>query len=180
MKQIKLVVLILTMIVINYTPLNAQDGSVCNDIISIEEDKISGTTNIGPKQLLIITDNSDPSSMIGIDMWSTSKLEGLVVFNVQIRGGGSCIDSRDPMTVLFRDGQRVELLNMDDFNCDPMFRYSFSSEYNNLEKLRLFTTNEVDAIRVNTWREVVDVEFNSFQSNSLMGLAGCVYDAVFE
>lgn len=172
-------ILLLSLMIFCSTITNAQDhGNInCDDYINVENDRITGNRVIGSNDINIVIDSENRDNAFGIDFWYNSSTEDVIVLNVQIRGGGNCIDRGDKMNILFRDGTRMELSNVGDFNCDPLYTQYFGSIFGMTEKLDEFGSKEIELMRIQTRNESVDVEFSEEESKQVMNVARCVVNA---
>jgi hypothetical protein len=158
------------------TSLNAQSSETdCTHYINIEEDRVTGSTSVGAKEILIVVDEENPNKMFGIDIWSSSSVRATVL-DIQIRGGANCIDSGDKINILFRDGTRLEERNIGDFNCDPKFNLYFGDVFGRENILKQFGEKEVEIMRIQTMDRSVEIDFSEVHSKQLMNLAKCMID----
>jgi hypothetical protein len=147
----------------------------CTNYINIEEDRVTGTTSAGSKDILIVVAEDDPDKIFGIDIWSTSSVKATVL-DIQIRGGANCISTGDRINVLFRDGTRLEASNISDFNCEPKFSLYFGDVFGREQILKQFGEKEVEIMRIQTMTKSVEIEFSEKNSQAFMNLAKCMID----
>jgi len=99
----------------------------CEDVIETSVDKVTGKSSIATKDFITVGDKENGFNII---MLITSNS---LVFSLGVNGKVGCIDEKDKMNVLFRDGTRIELLHNSKFNCTGDFTVYFSKSFRTLD-----------------------------------------------
>jgi hypothetical protein len=142
----------------------------CADLVSTETDKMTGETTTASKRTIVI---SEDGGKTGFGLYLMS-LNGVIIFNIQAVGAGSCIDDDDKMNILFRDGTRLELKNNSKFNCKGKFNLYFGGSFGKKKQLEMFRTKEIETMRVWTSRSYVEKDFSSEKSKIVMKTIDCL------
>jgi len=142
----------------------------CADLISSETDKISGRTITGAiRRFLVANDARDYGFAMTIMMGA-----GSLILNIKVVGASSCVDDDNKMNLLFRDGTRLELKNIEGFNCKSTFTVYFGGGMGNTKALHAIRTKEVETMRVWTSDGFVEKDFSSEQSKKFMKIFDCL------
>jgi|GEM_PF-3725447 len=141
----------------------------CNLLLEGETDKMTGKYEIFTKNPIKVFTSSDYGISIKLARYSDRH-----IFSFYIYGASHCVDDKGKILVLFRDGQRSEMVNMSGFNCDNYSSVHFSLDVLNHPYYQEFATKEIEAIRVWTYKGYVQVDLNSTQSKQVMQLFQCM------
>ena len=143
----------------------------CSDLVSVEEDRVTGKSNVGASSTLVV---SDDGGTTGFGIYPFKSERGTTVVVVQAAGAGSCIDEGDKINFLFRDGARLELASQGDFNCEAQSTLYFGGVFGNKRELRQLSENEVEVMRVWTSDGYVERAFDRDQSLTFMNTLACL------
>jgi hypothetical protein len=147
----------------------------CADLISTKTDKMTGESTTASKETLIISEDGGNTGFgIFIQDISGRYISVFIVFRIRAVGASSCINNDNKMSVLFRDGTRLELVNNGEFNCDGEFRLYFGGSYGKKKELEMFRTKEVETMRIWTSKNYVEKDFSSDQSKQLINTVDCL------
>ncbi len=144
----------------------------CESLVSVETDKMTGETFFGSKKSLVISDDNG-SNGFAIYLLKASRS---LIFVSNVSGAGNCIDEKNKMNILFRDGNRVELQNNGDFNCKGKFTVYFGGAFGNQKALDMLKTKEIETMRIWTSSGFVEKDFSQLQSKELMATINCLLD----
>lgn len=148
-----------------------EDNSDCSKYISTEVDKVTGKSIVAAKDMLIVSRDGGKN---GFGIYVLKSERGSIIFSIQAVGAGSCIDDKNKMNVLFRDGTRLELINDGKFNCDAKYTQYFGGVFGKKKELEMFRTKEVETMRIWTSKSYVEENFTSNQSKELMNVVSCL------
>lgn len=149
-------------------PVNSSD---CSNYISTEVDKVTGKSTVAAKEMLIVSKDGGKN---GFGFYIMKSDRGSIIFSIQAVGAGNCIDDDNKMNVLFRDGTRIELFNDGNFNCDAKYTQYFGDIFGKKKELKLFSTKEVETIRIWTSKSYVEEDFTPEQSKQLLHTVDCL------
>lgn len=147
------------------------DNSDCSNYISTEVDKVTGSSTVAAKDMLIVSRDGGKN---GFGIYVLKSERGSIIFSIQAVGAGNCIDDKNKMNILFRDGTRLELINDGKFNCDAKYTQYFGGVFGKKKELEMFRTKEVETMRIWTSRSYVEENFTSDQSKELMNVVNCL------
>lgn len=165
----KLVVILLLFCGIN---CSSQTIHNCDSLVLINEDLVTGDTNIGTKDYLYVL-NIDGKKGFRIDM---NIFIGMLELEIKVFGAGHCVDDDNTAYFLFRDTTRVKIQNKTSFNCDQIFVFYFGG-YSGLklnDLFETFCTKEVLILRVETREGIIEEEFTHEQSKMFMEMMTCL------
>jgi hypothetical protein len=162
---------ILTIATILLTVSAVQSQSInCDNYSSSATDKMTGKTTNSSKEVLIVSEDAGITGF-GIIMLDLSET---FVISIEASGAGSCIDEKDRIIVLFRDGTRIELKNDGKFNCDRKFTLYFGKYFGKNKELQMFKTKEIETIRIWTSNSYVEKDFSKENSIKFMNTVSCL------
>ena len=147
------------------------DNSDCSNYISTEVDKVTGSSMVAAKDMLIVSRDGGKN---GFGIYVMKSERGSIIFSIQAVGAGNCIDDKNKMNILFRDGTRLELINDGKFNCDAKYTQYFGGVFGKEKELEMFRTKEVETMRIWTSKSYVEENFTSDQSKELMNVVNCL------
>ncbi len=149
----------------------------CGNLLKDEYDRVTGTTLTHLNELLKIANEHNEKGFL-IDLFLMQLGEHNVIsFKIGVIGAGHCIDDNEKAYILFRDGTRLELTNMDDFNCKGTFGVYLSKDTTVKElkkQIDFLSTKQIEILRVHTSNGYVEEELTDHQSNLLMNAINCL------
>lgn len=147
----------------------------CSNYIDTFIDKAKGDTSIVAKNYLTAFQSNKEVTGFEILMIKGDNYE--ILLDILI-GGGNCIDKGHKMNVLFRDGSRLVLENMKDFNCDPRFYKFFDDESLDKKAIKKFITKEIKTMEIETYayEGYVEVNFSSKKSKKFRKTFKCLIE----
>jgi len=143
----------------------------CNDYISTQEDKVTGTVIVGAKVIFKISSDAEKSSLIIDFMKGDTKT---LIISFQAFGASSCVDKENKINILFRDGTRIELSNKSDFNCDNRLSEYLGGPFKKDSELEILRTKEIETIRVWTSKGFVEENLSVSQSKNIKLTIDCL------
>jgi hypothetical protein len=94
-----------------------------------------------------------------------------------VYGGGSCVDDKARINILFTDGSRMEMYNDVDFNCDQIFSLNFLGMSGKKKQLQSLMTKNLDKVRISTSDgKSVSQIFDKSQSDKFRESIKCLYN----
>jgi hypothetical protein len=162
----------------------SQNGTVsevlsgeCAAFIRADLDTLSGTLSRSSKENIVISQDGKNGLTFVI-----LELDKVIIFAITVVGGGDCIDDKNKMTVIFRDGTKVDMLNNAEFNCDGEFEVFLSGSFGSKSQLEMFRSKEIQSVRVETRKSTIDKTRKNFveesftpeQSKLLMKTVDCL------
>ncbi|MDZ7740995.1 MAG: hypothetical protein U5Q03_04410 [Bacteroidota bacterium] len=149
------------------------EGLSCEDLISIETDKMTGKSVIGAKKLLKVLKDEENQNGFAIFV---HKGKRSIIFSIKVLGASNCIQDDSRILILFRDGERMELTNEGGANCEANFTLMFEGPAGKKRELRKFGSKEVESFRIWTARGFVENDFSPIQSLHFMKIVSCLTD----
>ena len=140
----------------------------CEDVIQTTVDKVTGKSTTATKDFINIGEKEKGFDVI---MLTASNL---LVFSIGVNGKIGCIDEKDKMNVLFRDGTKLELVHNSKFNCSGDFTVYFSKSFGTLDDLELFKTKEIETMRVWGSSNFVEKDLTQEESKKLLKAFECL------
>lgn len=141
----------------------------CSNLISTETDKMTGRSTPMSKTLVI----SDDGGKTGFGIYLL-KLQKTIVLTIVVRGASKCIDDKNDMNILFRDGTKLQLTNNGKFNCDGEFTLYFGGTFGKGKELDQIRNKEIETLRVWTSKSFVQKDFTKEQSQQLLKTVECL------
>ncbi len=145
----------------------------CEDLISIETDKMTGESVIGAKNLLKVF--KDENNQHGFAIF-VHKGKRSIIFSIKVLGASNCIQDDSKILILFRDGERMELNNEGGENCDANFTLMFEGPAGKKKELRKFGSKEVESFRIWTAKGFVENDFSPMESIKFMKTVSCLVE----
>lgn len=146
------------------------DDVDCFNLASTKVDEMTGKSSTGSKELLIVSDDDGKSGFV-INILKRSES---IIFSIKVDGAGDCIDADSKINIVFRNYNRLDLINDGDFNCDSQFSLYFGGIAGKEKQLEIFRVSEVKTMRIWTSEGFVDKEFSPEQSKQLMHTVNCL------
>lgn len=143
---------------------------VCEDIISEEEDRITGNRSKFLKESIFVSEKVGAN---GVRIY-LSEAEGVVIIQFVVIGAGDCIDDDEYTSFLFRDGTRIELDHLGEANCNRKFFAFLGDEFGTENELIQLKYNEIEAMRVWTSNGYVEVYPTTEESKLLKAAFSCL------
>jgi len=141
----------------------------CDDLLSYEEDKMTGKTTYGAKESLILS--KDGKNGFNILAFKSKKITAL---SIVVVGASICIKETSKANILFRDGTRLELGNRGKFNCNGKFNIYMGGAMGNKKALEEMRSKQIETMRIWTSRGHVQEDFSEDESMKLMTLIDCL------
>lgn len=141
----------------------------CEDLISVETDKMTGKSVIGAKNLLKVLREDGNGFAIFVQKGKRS-----LIFSIKVMGASECINADSKILILFRDGERMELTNEGGANCDANFTLMFEGPAGKKKELKKFASKEVESFRIWTARGYVENDFSPMESIEFMKTVACL------
>lgn len=145
----------------------------CEDVISIMNDKMTGKSNVGSKKTIIISKNNGQK---GFGLYMLKSERGSFILSITVAGGGMCIDEKNKMNVLFKDGTRFELKNDGYFNCKGQYTQYFGGLFGKKSELEMLRTKQIETIRVWTNNGFIEEDLDSEQSLEVLKTFQCLFE----
>lgn len=152
---------------------NEESGELeasCSRYISITVDEMTDKKTIASKSTLVVSPDGGKNGFGILSM----RLKEDVVMSIQAVGAGSCIDDDDKINFLFRDGSKLELSNMSDFNCKGRATLYFGKLWRNNSEFEQLQTKQIKTMRVWTSDGYVQEDFSPEESITLMNTLKCL------
>lgn len=143
----------------------------CNDYISTQEDKVTGTVMVAAK--VIVTISADPEKGCLIIDFMKGGTKTLII-SFHAFGASSCVDKENKINILFRDGTKIELSNKSNFNCDNKLSEYLGGLFKKDYELELLRTKEMETIRVWTSKGFVEENLSVSQSKNIKLTIDCL------
>jgi hypothetical protein len=162
--------------------LSAQDSFAnkltnCSEWVLIKKDSTGKETLTASNETLVSSDGGKTGLNIYSFLNSTSKV---VVISVQAIGAGKCVDKGDKISIIFEDGEKIELANTNDFNCDGSSTIYFGSAVGRQNEIKMLASKRVNMMTVWTRDTYMQKEFSKADSQKLMETLRCLSAALIE
>jgi len=157
------------------------DTNSCKELIKILQDKMTGDiTFYAP---IWITDNNDENIitiiilLIVVTPDETDKEIKSLEMNIRIHESIGCIPQDSKVIFLFRDDKRYNAKNTEKFNCNGETNIRFGGYFSETgDLLKALRTEQIEAMRIYTVRDHIDVELAESQSENIRMLIDCFTD----
>ena len=163
--------LLLTAILAISGALNAQ--TLCELYVVHDYDKFNDVTNVLSNEVIAVT-NGDK----GIGVYCFKSHNDLVGIVFTVVGTSKCIDEGNKAIIVFTDGTRLTLEHMDNYTCEGHFTMYFNGIFKQTKELKILMEKDIEAVRVNTYRSHVQVEFTPEQAQQFKQTLICLMDGV--
>ncbi len=149
----------------------------CAELIVTNQDLASGRSNVVSRDFVVVSED-DGQTGFSIRFAAEVNRPGfeVVSMSVQASGGGQCIDGGDDVSVLLRDGSRIEETSDSDSNCISSLFVWFGDFKGNLEQAERLAETEIESMRVTTRDSFVERDFQTAQSAQLQTTMACLLD----
>lgn len=142
----------------------------CSDLVSEKTDKVTGKTSRSSTSGIAVTKDNKK----GLVIRAIQAERKSIILAVSVVGAGACIDDKNQMNVLFRDGTRLELVNNGKFNCEGNFTLYFGDVFGKKKEMEMFGTKEIETMRVWTSKGYVEEDFTPENSKAFMLTFHCL------
>jgi hypothetical protein len=151
---------------------------LCKNRITIKIDSASGVETLAAQDLINIQDDGGKTKLSIYCFLNSSRK--VVIFSVQAVGAGKCVDKGDKVTILFQDGQELDLSNTNDFNCDGSSTIYFGGSLGRHNELNLLATRKIRTMRVWTRDDYVQKDIPDQQATAIMETIKCLSSAMIK
>lgn len=141
----------------------------CDDVLLVTEDRVTGVTIVSTKEGFVLADTSEERGL-GIIMMQSDR--GLI-WNTRVMNR-ACVDDKQRMNILFRDGSRLELVNDGKFNCQGDFTLYFGGVFGKGRQLKQLQEKEIETIRVGTRTGFAEQTLTEYESAFMKKAFGCI------
>ena len=159
-----------------YSYSQAPSESVCRNWITTKVDSVSGIETLAAKDLINVSDDGGKTKLSIYCFLNSSRK--VIVFSVQARGAGKCVDKGDKIVILFRDGHELNLSNTNDFNCDGSSTIYFGGSLGKSGELNLLATQKIKTMRVWTRDYYLQKYFPDKEATAVMETIKCLSGAM--
>jgi hypothetical protein len=151
-----------------------QPESECPQLVSYEEDKVTGSTTItAPKEIIVCISEADINKGIGMYWMLLNK--GRALEMALIVSGGGCIEQGAMVNVLFTDGTRLQIKGHNQFNCKGSVALYFGGSYGYRKSiLNEFLSKQIETIRIHTADSYIEQDLTADQSLLFMKSGQCI------
>jgi hypothetical protein len=132
-------------------------STLCEGKLVEELDSITGAFTRSYKEKLIV--QNSPEDLLDMDL---KQFNEVLVFSVLVKGAGDCLDESSKMITTFTSGATVTLMMQGNFNCDREFVAFFGDSFGKKKEFRMFFTNEIEIVRVETRKSIADKNRKNF------------------
>jgi hypothetical protein len=146
-------------------PLNLD----CTALVGIERD-ITSDSWFGESRKIIVSDDSK----LGFSISFLNTKKGPVTWITTLLEGGHCIDETNKMIVVFKDGNRLQLVNDGKSNCTGTFTLYFTGVYGKETSLEAFKKMEISSMRVYYTKGYVDGSFTEENALRFKAALNCL------
>lgn len=152
--------------------------SEINKYFEFKYDAVSGDSTILPRKIVTVVNGLNKITLVpNIKKFGSSAFIEIIMF---VYGASKCMDKDSEVNFLFKNGERLKLLNKFSFNCENTAYLSFIvpfSEYLQEEKKEFekLTTLQISTLRVWTSKGYVQVNFDSSNSELLRKQLSVLY-----
>lgn len=144
-----------------------------------QTDSTSGTFTRKFKDKLIVSNS--PTDLLEFDL---KQFNDAIVISATVKGAGDCLDENSKMTVTFEGGAKLALAMDGRFNCDSDYAAFFGGAFGKKKEFRLFLSNEIETIRIETRKSAIDktrknfveVNFTGQQRKEFMERLNCLVE----
>ena len=148
--------------------------SSCDSYVYTQEDIVTGKLVRGTKAPLIVTDKD---SIVGFSIHMALSYESdAIVVNIEVYGGGVCIDDDADVFVLFTDTTRLSTTVSNSFNCDRTATLYFGGIFKKVDICEQLLDKQIKALRVSTANGLVTQFFTKAQAERFRRSLRCLYD----
>jgi hypothetical protein len=145
----------------------------CSKWISVEQDEMTGKTAVSSNNAIIV---SSDAGKTGFGIYLVGTPEG-IIFGIQTKGAGACIDHGDEIDILFTDGTRMKLWHTGEFNCKAIAAIAFGSSIPSKEKeLAEIVRKRIKSMRVWTSDSYVQEDFTAENAIALQSTIRCLME----
>jgi hypothetical protein len=150
-------------------------ASSCAVLTRRQTDRMSGLTSVIATRKIIVS--SDGKTGFAIELMSS---EDFIVVSISAVGtaGTGCIDKGSDIAVLFTDGTRLKLSNVEKFNCDGEATLYFGGVFGNLEAMDALSYKNIKALRVSTMKGFVEKDFTITNAVDFTGQLNCLISSI--
>jgi hypothetical protein len=150
-----------------------QSGEIkCETIIKTETDKVQGTTSRSTKEMVISKDGKYGFNTLQMLSEDNTLIWAFVVTSKNV----ICIETGNKINILFRDGSRLEMQNMSDYNCGGKFNIFFQNGSLTMEWLSQLKSKEIETIRIWDNESYEEQDLSNIQSKTVLKGFQCLSD----
>lgn len=131
--------------------------SKCAEKMVEDMDSVQGTFTRKFKEKLVVANSAEDRLEFDLKQFNDA-----IVFSVFIKGAGDCLDENSKMKVKFVSGASLSLPMDGKFNCDNDYAAFFGGAFGKKKEFRMFLTEEIEMVRIETRKSVVDKSRKNF------------------
>jgi len=146
--------------------------TTCKNWITSKQDSLSGIVTLAARDLINVS-NDGGKTKLSIYCFLNSSRK-VIVFSVQAVGAGKCVDKGDKITILFQDGQQLDLANTNDFNCDGSSTIYFGGSLGRQSELNFLATKKIKTMRVWTRDDYLQKDFPDKEATAVLETVKCL------
>lgn len=143
----------------------------CSNII-IKVDKFTSDTTIQLKTPLIIKESGTTENFISQFVYYKNANLKVILFSCK---SINCVDESSKVYILFKDGTRLIINSMSDFECNGIMTIAVtgSASSNSTEPMESLFSKKIAALRIYGFSSIVDVELTEKESNTFYNQIQC-------
>lgn len=158
----------------------------CSQYTTMKTDKMTGKSHLYSKESIEITSLSKTESIIISTIYLgkgfiSSHYEGkpftsdnAFALNFKIIGAGNCVETKQVINFLFRDGSKLQAEHFGKFNCDATSTLIFEEGNLWVKALNELRSKEIETIRTWTKDGYVQLDLSPKESQNIINLLNCM------
>lgn len=153
----------------NETSSKTDNLTVCDSLVEMITDKVSGESYLTMKKSLLISKDEKNGFLV----WMSKSKQGNLIIRFKIYGAGSCVEKDTKINILYRDGSRQELNANNDFNCEQTAVVYFGGVFGKTKIQDEFKLKEIETLRIWTSKSYHQEDFTKENSIEFRNLVNC-------
>lgn len=145
----------------------AQD---CSKYLTTTTDKVTGTTSTRSNYLEMVEEKTGAKAYMYSHLYNKQTL----MLSYKLENTNGCMDIGNKINILFKDGTRAELVNLEKFNCDGSGYVYFAKLSPLMKTLRQMEEKEIEIIRFYTNKSYFEATLSPEQAEMFKGGLNCL------
>jgi hypothetical protein len=148
----------------------------CSQWVETSTVAATGNETVIAKDILLVSDDGGKTGLsIYTFLNSTRKV---IVVSIQALGAGTCVDRGDRLLIIFENGSSLNLVNMNDFNCDGSSTLYFGGGIGRKDELSVLTKLKIQTMTVWTRDSFMKMNFSPQKATAFLETLRCLSDAL--
>jgi hypothetical protein len=143
----------------------------CDLLLKKKTDELTNAVTLSSKTEMVIVNKEKTKGFTSMFSGDTQSF----MWFFEVIGGGDCIDKQARISFFFDNGDQVNYLSSDKFNCEKQASILFMLPQDTTDLIRL-SSESLKGMKIETYKSVVSLIFTDQQKKIVKGNFKCAID----